>query len=67
MITVKALYRTLEEMRSIYPFEDDKTGFNLERNAYTMSNSNVVIQTMDEKTDIHICLTKNTGEKESGD
>lgn len=64
MITVKALYRTLEEMRSIYPFEDDKTAFNLERSAYTMSNSDVVIQTRDKKTDIHICLTKNAAGKE---
>lgn len=51
-------------MKTIYPFEDDKTGFELERNAYTTSNSNVVIQTRDEKTNIHVCLTKDAGRKE---
>ena len=64
MITVEALYRTLEEMRGIYPFEDDKTAFELRSSAYTMTNSDVVIQTRDEMTDIHICLTKNASRKE---
>ena len=64
MITVEALYNTLEEMKTIYPFEDDKTAFELNESAYMMTNSDVVIQTRDEKTDIHICLTKNASRKE---
>lgn len=66
MVTVDALYRTLEEMRGIYPFKDEETAFELEINPYLSTSSMVTIQTRDEGTDIHIQLTKDASKKAGG-
>ena len=55
--TVKQFLDALEEMRTIYPFKDDKTAL-CTRDFITLSHSSLSIRTQDEKTGIYIELTK---------
>lgn len=55
--TVRQLKRTLEEMKSIYPYEDDKTYIRI-ANIEDLSNSHLFIRTTDEKTGILIEMSK---------
>lgn len=61
--TVKQFTDGLEKMRSIYPFDDNKTRLSTfdigTRNPY-----NLQISTRDEKTGIMICMEKDIKEEE---
>lgn len=63
-ITVEMVIDTLEEMRTIYPFKNEDTLFNLGENSYTMERSKVEIITNDEKTGVQVHLSKNATRKE---
>lgn len=55
--TIKQFKDTIEEMRTLYPFEDDKTYMSTHNLIY-QGNNKLQIQTMDEKTDIIIVMEK---------
>lgn len=50
--------KTIEEMRSIYPFRDDKTMLGELRDAYSNTQRRVEIITKDEDTGITIVMQK---------
>lgn len=55
--TVKQFKEALEEMKTIYPYEDDKTIIKT-RDAISMGNNHLSIATKDEKTGILIEMSK---------
>ena len=57
-MTLKQFYDVLEEMRTIYPFEADKTYLGNLRDLPSDSLMNVEILTKDEKTGIQIVMSK---------
>lgn len=59
--TVKQFKTILEEMRSIYSFEDDKT-FLSTHDILSQGNNALEIQTEDEKTGVTIVMSKRTPE-----
>lgn len=63
MIAVDALYKTLEEMRCIYPFKDEKTMFRMARNELRCAETVVEIKTVDEETEIEVIMAKDAGKK----
>lgn len=62
MITVEALKNTLEEMKTIYQFDDKKTVFRMSRDLKMCSETVVEIRTIDEKTGIEVIMAKNGAE-----
>lgn len=50
--------KTIEEMRSIYPFRDDKTVLGQLKDAYLDSQRRVEIMTKDEDTGVTIIMSK---------
>ena len=62
MITIKALKNTLEEMKNIYPYKDEKTMFRLGRNPIRCNDSVVEIKTIDEDTGIEVIMAKDVQE-----
>ena len=56
--TVKQFKDALEEMRKIYPFDDEKTRMDT-HSVFTNNENNLTIITIDEETGIGIQLTKN--------
>ena len=56
--TVKQFLDALEEMREIYPFEDEKTRIVTYDIITPKINDALQISTVDEKTGIHICMDK---------
>ena len=57
-ITVKAIMETLDEMRKIYPFEDEHTRFELNKNPLKDKRTVVGIKTIDKATGIEVHLAK---------
>lgn len=57
-MTLQQFYDVLEEMRSIYPFEANKTFIGNLRDLKLDSLMNVEIVTRDEKTGIQIVMSK---------
>lgn len=57
-MTLKQFYDVLEEMRTIYPFEADKTYLGELRDLQSGSLMNVEIVTRDEKTGVQIVMSK---------
>ena len=57
-MTLKQFYDVLEDMRTIYPFEADKTYLGNLRDLPSDSILNVEILTKDEKTGVEIILRK---------
>lgn len=55
--TVKQFMDALEEMRSLYPFKDEET-YICTHGIRTMGDTCLAIATTDEKTGIHIEMTK---------
>ena len=55
--TVKQFLDALDEMRSVYDFKDEDTEI-CTRSAYTNSDNCLSIVTTDEKTGVHIQMTK---------
>lgn len=60
--TVKEFLDGLEEMRTIYPFEDDKAFMGTE-NLMSRQENRLTIHTVDEKTKILITMEKDVGER----
>lgn len=58
--TVKQFFDTLEEMRTIYPFKDDKTRLQT-RSMQNLGNNHLSIVTQDEETGIWIEMSKGVG------
>lgn len=56
--TIKQFKDMIEEMRSIYPFEDEKT-YMSSYNMISKDNSRLQIRTEDPKTGITIVMEKN--------
>lgn len=63
MVTVDAIYKTLEKMRTIYPFKDEDTVFRMDRSMMRGEDSVVCIATLDEDTNVRIRLEKDAGEE----
>lgn len=59
--TVKQFKDMLEEMKKIYPFEDEKTQLST-HNVLSMQNDALEIKTVDEKTGITIIMSKSCKE-----
>lgn len=57
-MTLQQFYDVLEDMRTIYPFEADKTYLGDLRDLQSDSLMNVEILTKDEKTGIQIVMSK---------
>lgn len=57
-MTLQQFYDVLEDMRTIYPFEADKTYLGNLRDLPSDSLMNVEILTKDEKTGIQIVMSK---------
>ena len=57
-MTLQQFYDVLEDMRTIYPFESDKTYLGDLRDLPSGSLMNVEILTKDEKTGIQIVMSK---------
>lgn len=55
--TVKQFLDTLEEMRSIYPFEDDKTRLST-NNRNSFDHNALTIVTKDERTGVWVEMSK---------
>ena len=55
--TVKQFKEALEEMKTIYPYEDDKTVIQT-RDIISLGNNHLSIATRDEKTGILIEMSK---------
>lgn len=55
--TVKQFKETLEEMKTIYPYEDDKTVIQT-RDIISLGNNHLSIATKDEKTGILVEMSK---------
>ena len=55
--TVRQFLAAIEEMRSLYPFNDDKTIL-CTRDFARLSHNSLSIRTQDEKTGIYIEMTK---------
>ncbi len=60
--TVKQFKDMLEEMKTIYPYEDEKTRLTT-HNVMTMSHDCLEIATKDEKTGIYIVMSKEVERK----
>lgn len=58
--TVKQFNDVLEEMRGIYPFNDENTKI-CTFDVASMNNNRLCIYTVDEKTGIEITMTKRIG------
>lgn len=56
-MTIKQLKDVIEEMKSIYPFDDEKTHITT-RDVRTCVNNRLTISTTDEKTGISILMDK---------
>lgn len=56
--TVKQFKDTLEEMKKIYPFDDEKTRIS-SHNHFTNNANSLTIITTDEETGVNIELSKN--------
>ncbi len=61
MITVEALKNALEEMKTVYKFDDKETVFRMSRDL-KMYSETVEIKTIDEKTGIEVIMAKNVAE-----
>lgn len=55
--TVKQFKDMIKEMRTIYPFEDDKTYLST-HNIVSVDNNRLEIQTKDDKTGVDIVMSK---------
>lgn len=55
--TVKQFLDALEEMRSVYPFKDEETQL-CTTSIQTLAENHLTIYTRDEKTGIHIEMSK---------
>lgn len=62
ILTVGAVYKTLEEMRGIYPYRDEETSFNVEHDICKCINSVISIRTIDKETGIIVNLSKDATE-----
>ena len=62
MITIEALKTILKEMKTIYPYESEKTLFRMSRDLHMCSETVVEIKTIDEKTGIEVIMSKNGAE-----
>lgn len=61
--TVKQFLKALDEMRTIYPFDDSKTQICTE-SVYTKSANALIIVTLDENTGINIEMSKHIPNEE---
>ena len=55
--TVKQFKDALEEMKKIYPFDDEKTRI-CTRSEYSLAENQLSIVTVDEKTNITVQMSK---------
>lgn len=60
--TVKQFKDTLEDMRKVYPFEDDKTRMGTE-DPIRMSHDMLYLDTVDETTGVRITMSRRVNEK----
>lgn len=57
--TVAQFKETLETMKKVYPFEDDKTKIVSDSNPYDLAHTFLEVTTMDESTGVKVNLSKN--------
>lgn len=62
-MTLKQFHDALEVMRTIYPFQDDKTCLGNLKDLPSDSFRNVEIITIDEKTGIQIVMSKGVNDE----
>lgn len=58
MLTVKELNDTLETMRGVYKFQDDRTVLQLDRNVRTNEQDMVTVETIDENTGTRVIMSR---------
>ncbi len=58
MLTVKELKDTLETMRGVYKFQDDRTIFQLDRDVRTTEQDMVTVETIDENTGTRVIMSR---------
>lgn len=63
MVTVNGVIKTLDTMREIYPFEDDKTIFAMDNAYRSCENSILRISTLDKETGVRVMLEKDVYEE----
>lgn len=56
--TVKQFKDTLEEMKTIYPYEDDKTYIQTRNDLVELGHNNLCLVNTDEKTGVLVELSK---------
>lgn len=61
---LKAMKMVLNEMKGIYPYEEDKADVTLHNSVYTMRENVVELRTKDELTGIQIIMSKDGTEYE---
>lgn len=61
--TVKQFKDMLEEMKTIYEYDDEKTHLST-HNVFTMNHDSLEISTIDERTGVKIVMAKRCGEIE---
>lgn len=57
-MTILSLKKTIEEMRTVYPFEDDKARIYTEYNPKCCDSNRITIKVIDEKTGTRVVLSK---------
>ena len=62
-VSVDAVIRSLDKMRTIYPFKDEETVFCMVGNPVLCSDTVVSIMTVDEETGIMVKLEKDATEE----
>ena len=62
-VSVDAVIRSLDKMRTIYPFKDEETVFSMVGNPVRCSDTIVSIMTVDEETGIMVKLEKDATEE----
>lgn len=62
-VSVDAVIRSLDKMRTIYPFKDEKTAFGMVGNPVRCGDTIVSIMTVDEETGVKVMLEKDATEE----
>lgn len=63
MVTIDAVIKSLDKMREIYPFKDDKTAFCMNGSPVHCNDTIVCITTLDKETGIKVRLEKDATEE----
>ena len=57
-MTISQMNKTIDTMKTLYPFDDSKTRIELGENLIRGSRDNVVLQAVDDETDTYITMER---------